>query len=87
MTAIIFWRLIWLEQKQVDCTKQGLAPRRCQEKRYMYFVLDTVRMYLKNCFADHIVFNSPSQLLRFGKRAKQAGKSGRMILGIQSILP
>ena len=27
------------------------------------------------CFADHIVFNSPSQLLRFGKRAKQAGKS------------
>mgnify|MGYP002225492300 CR=1 FL=1 len=26
-------------------------------------------------FADHIVFNSPSQLLRFGKRAKQAGKS------------
>ena len=27
------------------------------------------------CFADHIVFNSPSQLLRFGKRAKEAGKS------------
>ena len=27
------------------------------------------------CFADHIVFNSPSQLLRFGKRAKQVGKS------------
>ena len=27
------------------------------------------------CFADHIVVNSPSQLLRFGKRAKQAGKS------------
>ena len=27
------------------------------------------------CFADHIVFNSPSQLLRFGKRAKQGGKS------------
>ena len=44
MTAITFWNLIWLEQKQVDCTKQGLAPRRCQEKRYMYFVPDTVRM-------------------------------------------
>ena len=27
------------------------------------------------CFADHIVFNSPSQLLRFGKRVKAAGKS------------
>ena len=27
------------------------------------------------CFADHIVFNSPSQLLRFGKRVKEAGKS------------
>lgn len=26
-------------------------------------------------FADHIVFNSPSQLLRFGKRVKAAGKS------------
>ena len=26
-------------------------------------------------FADHIVFNSPSQLLRFGKRVKEAGKS------------
>ena len=26
-------------------------------------------------YADHIVFNSPSQLLRFGKRAKEAGKS------------
>lgn len=25
-------------------------------------------------FADHIVFNSPSQLLRFGKRVKEAGK-------------
>ena len=27
------------------------------------------------CFADHIVFNSPFQLLRFGKRVKEAGKS------------
>ena len=27
------------------------------------------------CFADHIVFNSPSQLLRFGKRVKEAGKN------------
>lgn len=26
-------------------------------------------------YADHIVFNSPSSLLRFGKRAKEAGKS------------
>ena len=26
-------------------------------------------------YADHIVFNSPSQLKRFGKRAKDAGKS------------
>lgn len=26
-------------------------------------------------YADHIVFNSPSQLLRFGVRAKEAGKS------------
>ena len=26
-------------------------------------------------FADHIVFNSPSQLLRFGKRVKEAGKN------------
>lgn len=26
-------------------------------------------------FADHIVFNSPSQLAKFGKRAKEAGKS------------
>ncbi len=26
-------------------------------------------------YADHIVFNSPSQLLRFGLRAKEAGKS------------
>ncbi|MBR4964905.1 MAG: carboxynorspermidine decarboxylase [Lachnospiraceae bacterium] len=26
-------------------------------------------------YADHIVFNSPTQLKRFGKRAKQAGKS------------
>ena len=26
-------------------------------------------------YADHIVFNSPSQLLRFGKMAKEAGKS------------
>ena len=26
-------------------------------------------------YADHIVFNSPSQLLRFGRRAKEAGKS------------
>ena len=43
----------------------------------MYFVPDTVRMKFEEllCFADHIVFNSPSQLLRFGKRAKQAGKS------------
>ena len=47
--------LIWLEQKQVDCTKQGLAPRRCQEKRYMSFVLDTVRMNLKSCFALQII--------------------------------
>ena len=55
MTAITFWSLIWLEQKQVDCTKQGLAPKRCQEKRYMYFVLDTVRMNLKSCFALQII--------------------------------
>ena len=26
-------------------------------------------------YADHIVFNSPSQLLRFGRMAKEAGKS------------
>ena len=26
-------------------------------------------------YADHIVFNSPSQLLRFGAKAKEAGKS------------
>ena len=26
-------------------------------------------------YADHIVFNSPSQLLRFGVKAKEAGKS------------
>ena len=26
-------------------------------------------------YADHIVFNSPSQLLRFGARAKEVGKS------------
>ena len=50
-----FWSLIWLEQKQAGCTKQGLAPRRCQEKRYMYFVPDTVRMNLKSCFALQII--------------------------------
>ena len=27
------------------------------------------------CYADHIVFNSPAQLARFGTRAKAAGKS------------
>ena len=27
------------------------------------------------CYADHIVFNSPAQLKRFGPRAKQADKS------------
>lgn len=26
-------------------------------------------------YADHIVFNSPSQLLRFGRMAKEAGKA------------
>ena len=55
MTAITFWSHIWQEQKQADCTKQGLAPRRCQEKRYMSFVPDTVRMNLKSCFALQII--------------------------------
>lgn len=27
------------------------------------------------CYADHIVFNSPAQLKKFGKQAKEAGKS------------
>ena len=77
MTAITFWSHIWQEQKQADCTKQGLAPREMPGKEVHVFCAgyreDEFEELL--CFADHIVFNSPSQLLRFGKRAKQAGKS------------
>ena len=42
----------------------------------MYFLRLTGRMNLRNCltYADHLVFNSPSQLRKYSSRARALGK-------------
>ena len=74
MRAITFWSLIWSNRSKWTVQKQGLAPRRCQKKRHVFcagYREDEFEELL--CFADHIVFNSPSAF-PFWKKEKQAEK-------------
>ena len=76
MTAIDFLSHILQAQRPVDYLRHDSEQRKCREKRFMYSVQATADEFEELLqYADHIVFNSPSQLLRFGAKAKVAGKS------------
>ncbi len=75
--ATPFWPLIWRAPKPAACTRAAWAKRSFRKKENHVFCA----AYRANEFdellqyADHIVFNSPRQLAKFGPAAKAAGKS------------
>ena len=77
MTVIAFLNRTLQVPRPVDCLRQDSELRKCREKKSTYSVPVIGQMNLRELlqYADHIVFNSPSQLLRFGLIAKKAGKS------------
>ncbi len=71
------WLLIWRAPRPAACTRAALAKKSCRKKKNHVFCAayrtDEFAELLQ--YADHIVFNSPSQLAKFGPAAKAAGKS------------
>ena len=67
----------WPVPKPAACLKPAWARKRCPARKSMCSARPTGRTKFDELlqYADHIVFNSPAQLAKFGPAAKAAGKS------------
>ncbi len=77
LTSTRCWLPIWPVPRPAACTRAVLGREELPEKENHVFCAayraDEFAELLQ--YADHIVFNSPSQLAKFGPAAKAAGKS------------
>ena len=76
MTAITFWTISGRNSKQADCTKQAWRQESARKEVHVFcagYREDEFEELL--CFADHIVFNSPSSFSVLEKERSRPEKA------------